>query len=161
MFKLFKSKVNIPQLAKAVVIKSKKININGWTYGINYLVQEDFSVNKDIKINISASEKEENNVFSYMNYFHLIISVKVKDIEVAVYQMDNQLKNDWATSWVNGLDFNLDKTSKNIIHELTDEWITNINEWSNQICKEYDAQIEINKTEKQNKYLKENKHLYN
>ena len=161
MFNLFKPKVHIPQLAKAIVIQSDKLNIKGWTYHSMYLVKDEFTINKDIKINIEAFEKSIDNYGNYSNNFRIIMHIKVRDVEVAVFQLTNVLSKNWSTSWENGVNFDFDKTKKNIIHELTNEWITNINEWSYKICKVYNNQLNIDAKEEHEKYLKESKKIYN
>ena len=160
MFKFFKNKVDIPQLAKAIVIESKKISVNGWTHSINYAVFDEFTINKDIKISIDASERTKDEVFNHTNYFRLFMYIKVKDIEVAVFQLDNQLKGNWETSWAEGLNFDFDKTHKDIIHELTEGWILIINSWSRTICDKFNEEFDVKIAEEKSKFQAESKKLY-
>lgn len=167
MFKFFKKKIvkpwlKINQLSKSIVIQSKQINIDEWDYGKNKAYEDEMiPVNDQIKINFYSAwttDKIHGLFVGWLHYFCLNFSIEIKNIKVRTYQVEKDLKN------YEMKDYEFEVTEAEYIHNLTDEWIISINDWSSSICKEFDEEAKrIQIEEKNNKERKlklEKKKLY-
>lgn len=146
MFGIFKKKQNknvfekrlyldLYKLSKVLIIKSNK-NILEWIIGEHEdFTKEMFIINNNISIILtSVWTADEGGLLclGWLHYLRLDFEIKVNNVLTDKYSCKKDL-----------MDYKLDDLNYEIkdnesYHELTNEWINIINNWSSNICKKYD-----------------------
>jgi hypothetical protein len=127
--------LNINKLAKAIVITSSQIDKNKWwSIGKNSTKgKEKIKINEEIDIVITyAWTTDDWSAFGILHYLGFHFDICIKNICVRKYKLHKDLVN------YNLYDSYYEIKNEDIIHQLKEEWIITINNWTNNICDNYE-----------------------